>query len=55
MNRELAKSMFQSIFLGGLVFIILAFGTFQANASGFNQSAAQDGKLSEIMAIKKIS
>ena len=40
-NRELVKS----IFLGSLVLTTLAFGSFKANASGFNQNEANDGKV----------
>lgn len=41
MNRTLAIS----VFLGALVLTTLAFGSFKANASGFNQNAASDGKV----------
>lgn len=41
MKRALTKS----IFLGALVLTTLAFGSFKANASGFNQNAAHDGKV----------
>ncbi|WP_020166495.1 MULTISPECIES: hypothetical protein [Methylotenera] len=45
MKRELVKS----VLLGGLVLTSLALGSFKANASGFNQNAANDGKvMSEI-------
>ena len=41
MKRELTKS----ILLGGLVIATIAFGSFKANAAGFNQSATHDGKV----------
>ncbi|MES2546746.1 MAG: hypothetical protein V4575_03500 [Pseudomonadota bacterium] len=41
MKRELTKS----ILLGGLVLSTIAFGSFKANAAGFNQNAAHDGKV----------
>lgn len=41
MMKELAKS----ILLGSLVLSGVAFGSFEAHASGFNQNAAHDGKV----------
>ena len=35
----------KSALLGGLVISTLAFGSFKANAAGFNQNAAHDGKV----------
>ena len=40
-NKELVKS----ILLGSLVLTSLALGSFKASASGFNQNAANDGKV----------
>lgn len=41
MNSVLTKS----ILLGALVLASLAFGSFKAEAAGFNQNAARDGKV----------
>ncbi|MES2500188.1 MAG: hypothetical protein V4570_06615 [Pseudomonadota bacterium] len=41
MKRELTKS----VLLGGLVLASIAFGSFKANAAGFNQNTAHDGKV----------
>lgn len=41
MRQELLKS----LLLGGLVLATITFGSFKANAAGFNQNAAHDGKV----------
>jgi len=45
----ISREFLKSLLLGSLVLTSVAFGSFEANASGFNQNAAHDGKvMSEI-------